>query len=61
MIRIMGLRLMYLLTSQAVSWLVLLARSEASKDVEILVLRLWVPETMHGACELLLRLSRSPA
>jgi hypothetical protein len=39
MIRIMGLRLIYLLASRTVSWLVLLARCEAAKDVEILVLR----------------------
>jgi transposase InsO family protein len=39
MIRIMGLRLMYLLASRTVSWLVLLFRSEAAKDIEILVLR----------------------
>ena len=35
----MGLRLGYLIARRLVSWLGLLARSEASKDVEILVLR----------------------
>lgn len=35
----MGLRLMYLLASRMVSWLILLARSDAAKDIEILVLR----------------------
>ena len=35
----MALRLAYLLLAHVLSWLVLLARSDATKDVEILVLR----------------------
>ena len=35
----MALRLLYLIVLQVFGWIALLARSEASKDVEILVLR----------------------
>ena len=35
----MALRLAYLLLARVLSWLALLARSDAAKDVEILVLR----------------------
>jgi hypothetical protein len=35
----MALLLAYLMVGRVLSWLVLLARSEAAKDVEILVLR----------------------
>ncbi len=35
----MACRLAYLLLARVLSWLTLLARSEAAKDVEILVLR----------------------
>ncbi len=35
----MGLRLAYLVLARVLSWLALLARSNATKDVELLVLR----------------------
>ena len=35
----MALRLAYLVLTRVLSWLALLARSDAAKDVEILVLR----------------------
>ncbi|MEU5031756.1 hypothetical protein [Streptomyces milbemycinicus] len=41
------IRLIYLLACQAFRWLALLARSNASKDIEILVLR-------HQLCPILL-------
>jgi hypothetical protein len=37
--------LIYLLFSKLLSWIVLRTRSETAKEIEILVLRLWVPGT----------------
>jgi len=58
MIVAVSLRLLYLIFSQLLSWLTLLPRASASKDIELLVLRhevailrrtnpkpLWVPRT----------------
>ena len=41
----MSVRLLYLITVRVLAWLVLLGRSQASKDAEILVLRHEVTET----------------
>ena len=52
MIAVVTLRLLYLILRTAVGWLGLLTRSGASKDDEILVLRLWVPRMSPGLCDL---------
>jgi hypothetical protein len=56
---VVSLRLLYLIVSQLLSWLILLGRTTSSKDIELLVLRhevavlrrsnprpLWVPRTV---------------
>jgi hypothetical protein len=41
--------------------MVLRSRSDTAKDIEILVLRLWVPATVLTAVDLPLRTCRHPA
>ena len=41
-----SLRLLYLIVDRFLSWLILLGRATSSKDIELLVLRLWVPRTV---------------
>ena len=36
---VVSLRLLYLIVSQLLSWLILLGRTTSSKDIELLVLR----------------------
>ena len=38
--------------SKLLGWMVLRTRSDTAKEIEILVSRLWVPETAHTAFDL---------
>ena len=60
----MLLRLLYLMFGQVLGLVLLMGRTSAAKDVELLVLRhevavlrrtLWVPETMRTAVDLPIR------
>jgi hypothetical protein len=42
-----ALRLIYQMFSKLLGWMGLRTRSDTSKDIEILVLRLWVREPCH--------------
>jgi hypothetical protein len=42
----MALRLIYQMFATLLGWIVLHTRSDTTKDIEILVLRLWVPRTV---------------
>jgi hypothetical protein len=59
----MALALTYQMFSKVLSWIVLRARSDTIKEIEILVLRrqtLWVPEIVFVAVDLPLRDRRRP-
>ena len=42
----MAVKLIYQMLVKMLSWMVLHARSDTAKEIEILVLRLWVPRTL---------------
>ena len=42
----MALQLIYLMFSKLLGWIMLHTRSDTAKEIEILVLRLWVPRTV---------------
>jgi hypothetical protein len=47
--------------SKLLGWMVLRTRSDTAKEIEILVSRLWVPETAHTAVDLCFLQVRLPA
>ena len=47
--------------SKLLGWMVLRTRSDTAKEIEILVSRLWVPETAHTAFDLCFLQVRLPA
>ena len=57
----MALQLIYLVFSKLVSWLVLWTRSDTAREIEILVLRLWVPRTMTRRPTSAFAVSRPPS
>ena len=66
----MSLRLLYLIFRQVLGLVILMGRSSAAKDIELLVLRhevavlrrtLWVPETARTPFDLVLRPAQAPA
>ena len=56
----MALRLIYQMFSKLLGWIVLCTRSDTSKEIEILVLRLRVPETARTARDLPVRVRLVP-
>jgi hypothetical protein len=55
-----ALRLIYQMFSKLLRWIVLRTRSDATKEIEILVLRLWVPQSGLTSPDLLVRRRRKP-
>jgi hypothetical protein len=49
------LKLICVMFSNLLGWLVLRTRSDTAKEIEILILRLWVPGTPCTAADLVLR------
>ena len=56
----MALRLIYQMFSKLLGWILLRTRSDTAKEIEILVLRLWVPETLRAPVDLPVRHGSRP-